>query len=86
LEVGKLADLIIIDLNKPHLIPLYNIYSQIVYSVDGSDVETVIINGKIIMKENKIITIDEKEVLSKFKEFAENLKKNLNEQKTDYNQ
>ena len=81
LEVGKLADIIIIDLNKPHLIPLYNIYSQIVYSMDGSDVETVIINGKVIMKENKILTIDENDVMTKFKEFAENLKKNIEVQK-----
>ena len=80
LEVGKLADMIIIDLNKPHLIPLYNIYSQIVYSMDGSDVETVIINGKVVMKENKILSIDENEVLSKFKEFAVNLKKNIDAQ------
>lgn len=80
LEVGKLADMIIINLNKPHLIPLYNIYSQIVYSMDGNDVETVIINGKVVMKENKILTIDEKEVLNKFKEFAENLKKNIEPQ------
>ncbi len=54
IEVGKNADLIIIDLMKPHLIPIYDIYSQIVFSMTGNDVETSIINGKIVM-ENRII-------------------------------
>jgi 5-methylthioadenosine/S-adenosylhomocysteine deaminase len=54
IEIGKNADLIIIDLMKPHLIPVYDIYSQIVFSMSGNDVETSIINGKIVM-ENRTI-------------------------------
>ena len=62
LEVGKKADIIIIDLDKPHLIPVHDIYSTLAYSVNGADVETVIIDGKIIMENRKILTIDEEMV------------------------
>jgi len=74
LEIGKQADVILIPLNKPHLIPLYNIYSQIVYSMAGSDVDTVIVNGKIIMRNGKILTINEQEVIEKVKVFSEKIK------------
>ena len=59
IEVGKKADIIIIDLDKPHLIPVHDIYSTLAYSVNGADVETVIIDGKIIMEDRKLLTIDE---------------------------
>ncbi|MCX5750752.1 MAG: amidohydrolase [Candidatus Saganbacteria bacterium] len=64
-EVGKVADLILLDLNKPHLTPSYNIVSDIVYSANGADVDTVIINGKVIMEERKILTVDEQEIIKK---------------------
>lgn len=64
LEVGKKADIIIINLNKPHLCPVHNIYSTLAYSVDGGDVETSIIDGNIVM-ENRIINgVNEEEVLN----------------------
>ncbi len=59
LEAGKKADVIIIDLEKAHARPLYNIYSHIVYSMKGSDVETVIVDGKIVMKNRDFINIQE---------------------------
>lgn len=74
IEAGKKADIIIIDLHKPHLTPMYNLYSQIVFSMKGSDVETVIVNGKIIMKENKLLTIDEDKVFAEVNEFAKEIK------------
>ncbi len=74
IEIGKQADVILVPLNKPHLIPLYNIYSQIVYSMGGSDVDTVIVNGKIVMRNNKILTINEEEVMEKVKVFSEKIK------------
>ena len=55
IERGKLADLILIDTRRPHLTPLYNPYSQIVYSANGNDVATTIINGKIIMRDRYLI-------------------------------
>jgi len=62
IEVGKKADIIIIDLDKPHLIPVHDIYSTLAYSVNGADVETVIIDGKIIMENRQMLTIDEEMV------------------------
>jgi 5-methylthioadenosine/S-adenosylhomocysteine deaminase len=58
IEVGKRADIILIDMNQPHLTPVYNYYSHLVYAARGADVKTSIINGKIVMKERKLLTID----------------------------
>jgi 5-methylthioadenosine/S-adenosylhomocysteine deaminase len=57
-ETGKKADIILVDMNQPHLTPLYNCYSQLVYAARGADVKTSIINGKIVMKDRKLLTID----------------------------
>jgi 5-methylthioadenosine/S-adenosylhomocysteine deaminase len=60
---GYKADLIIIDLQKPHLTPLYNPYANIVYAAQSSDIKTVIIDGKVIMKEHQVITMDEEKII-----------------------
>jgi 5-methylthioadenosine/S-adenosylhomocysteine deaminase len=73
LEVGKTADLIILNLNLPHLVPLYNVYSHLVYSAGGAEVETVIINGKLIMEEKNILTIDEAEVMDQARFLAKKI-------------
>lgn len=74
LETGKRADVIIIDMKKSHLIPLYNPYSQIVYAVDGADVETVIIEGRIVMLDHKILTVDEEKILQDVQVLAARIK------------
>jgi 5-methylthioadenosine/S-adenosylhomocysteine deaminase len=58
IEAGKQADIILVDMNQPHLTPLYNCYSQLVYAARGADVRTSIINGRIVMKERQLLTID----------------------------
>ena len=58
IEIGKQADIILVDMNQPHLTPLYNCYSQLVYAARGADVKTNIINGKIVMKDRQLRTID----------------------------
>ncbi len=58
LEKGKKADVIILGLNKPHLTPLYNPYSQTVYAARGNDVTHTIINGTLVMKERRLMTLD----------------------------
>ncbi|MCG2809359.1 MAG: amidohydrolase [Candidatus Portnoybacteria bacterium] len=63
LEEGKKADIIILDFEKPRLTPCHNLVSNIVYAAQGSDVETTIINGKIVMEKGKIQGVDEKSVL-----------------------
>ncbi len=58
IEAGKKADIILIDLNKPHFYPIQNVVSSMVYTAQASDVETVIINGKVIMENYEIKTIE----------------------------
>jgi 5-methylthioadenosine/S-adenosylhomocysteine deaminase len=64
LETGKKADLIIVDTNKPHLTPMYNPVSHMVYAAIGSDVTTSIINGTVVMEDGTIKTMDVKAVMS----------------------
>ena len=77
LEVGKKADIIIIGLNKPHLTPLYSEYSHLVYAASGADVDTVIINGKVVMENRSLLTIDETEVMQKVREIAVKIKTSM---------
>jgi 5-methylthioadenosine/S-adenosylhomocysteine deaminase len=63
IEVGKRADIMLIDLAKPHLKPLHNVYAAIVYSAKGSDVDTVIVDGKILMENRIVKTLDEHAVM-----------------------
>lgn len=58
IEIGKDADIILVDMNKPHLTPLYNCYSHLVYAASGTDTKTSIIGGRIVMKDRKLLTID----------------------------
>ncbi|NLY46600.1 MAG: amidohydrolase [Tissierella sp.] len=58
IEVGKKADIILLDLDKPHFYPRHNLVSAISYSAHGSDVDTVIVDGKIIMENREIKTLD----------------------------
>ena len=62
LAEGALADVIILDLDVPQFIPENDMISGLVYSANGSEVRTVIVNGRILMEEGKLLTIDEKEV------------------------
>src|SRR4029077_12771064 len=58
LESGKRADLISIRLDRPNAVPLYNVYSQIVYALKGSDVQDVMVNGKLLVKDTQPLTLD----------------------------
>jgi len=74
IKTGKRADLVLARLNKPHLVPLYNIYSHIVYSMHSSDIETVMINGRLVMKDNNLLTIDEEEVINRARSWQKKIK------------
>ncbi|NWF97867.1 MAG: amidohydrolase family protein [Nitrospirae bacterium] len=74
LEPGKSADLIALNLKKPHLTPIYNIYSHIVYAAMASDVEFVMVNGKIVIEGRKPVNADEDEILFKAKKWGERIK------------
>jgi len=69
LETGKKADLILIGLDAPNAVPMYDVYAQLAYALKGSDVETVIIGGHVVMRDRKLLTVDEPSVIAKAKEF-----------------
>jgi 5-methylthioadenosine/S-adenosylhomocysteine deaminase len=62
LEVGKKADIVLVDFGKPHLTPVHDFYANMVYSARGSDVETVIVDGRVLMEGGMVMTLDEEEV------------------------
>jgi len=70
LEQGKKADIIIIDVQKPHLYPQNDICALLAYSANGADVDTTIIDGKVVMKNRILLSITEKEVLHKAQQIA----------------
>lgn len=74
IKEGYLADLIMINLNKPNLIPNHNIHSNIVFSANGSEVEYVIINGKIIMRKAEFLNIDKERIMYEFKALCKEFK------------
>jgi 5-methylthioadenosine/S-adenosylhomocysteine deaminase len=65
IEVGKKADIIVVDIQSPHLVPLYNPTSTIVYSANGADVKDVIVNGQILMKDRNFRTLDPEEIIER---------------------
>jgi len=74
LEKEKKADLIIIDTHKPHLTPMYNPVSHLVYAAMGSDVRTSIINGAIVMEDGHLKTIGLKSVLNNITRIANEIR------------
>ena len=70
LEVGKRGDMIILDLDVPHMVPVYNITSHLVYAAHSSDVRTVIIDGRVVMRDRELLTLDEGEVFARAREIA----------------
>ncbi len=79
LEAGKLADLIIVGMSSEHQTPVYNVYSQLVYATKASDVETVMIHGKIVMQNRRVLTINERAVLQKANFYRDQIRKSLNQ-------
>jgi len=77
IESGKKADIILLDMDKPHLVPLYDVYSHLVYVVNGGDVETVLIDGKLVLENGKMQTVDEREIIEKAKAFAKKLREEI---------
>jgi 5-methylthioadenosine/S-adenosylhomocysteine deaminase len=73
LEEGKKADIIIVDFDKPHLAPLHNVVSHLVYSAVGGDVDTTIVDGKILMQGREVLTLDEDKVLERAQKTSEDL-------------
>jgi 5-methylthioadenosine/S-adenosylhomocysteine deaminase len=77
LETGKRADLITVRLDRPHAVPLYDVYSQMVYALKGSDVRDVMVNGRILVRDTQPLTLDSKQVLAKAEEFGRKVRDSL---------
>jgi 5-methylthioadenosine/S-adenosylhomocysteine deaminase len=77
LEAGKKADLIVIGLDEPNAVPMYDVYAQIAYSLKASDVETVMVGGKLLMRDRKLLTVDEKAAMAKAREYQKSVAASL---------
>jgi 5-methylthioadenosine/S-adenosylhomocysteine deaminase len=77
LEVGKKADIILISLDEPNAVPMYDVYAQLAYALKGSDVETVVIGGRIVMRDKKLLTLNEPEILAKAREYGKKIEASL---------
>jgi 5-methylthioadenosine/S-adenosylhomocysteine deaminase len=77
LETGKKADLILVDIGAPHATPMYDVYSELVYALKASDVRTVVIAGNIVMRDRRMLTLDEKEILAKAEEYKKKVTSSL---------
>ncbi len=77
IEAGKRADIAIVDLNALHQTPGYNIYSELVYATKATDVRTVIIDGRLVMRERKLLTLDEEDVKQRALLYRERILKSL---------
>jgi cytosine/adenosine deaminase-related metal-dependent hydrolase len=73
LEVGKKADLIAIDIRKPHLQPCNNPVSNVVYSATGRDVSVVVVDGQLIVDRGKVLTMDEEAIIEAAKQKSYNI-------------
>jgi 5-methylthioadenosine/S-adenosylhomocysteine deaminase len=77
LEPGKKADILLIGLDTPNAVPMYDVYSQLAYALKASEVETVIIGGRVLMRDRKLLTIKEEEVLAKAREYGKKVEASL---------
>lgn len=77
LEKGKRADLLIVARDTLNQIPLYNLYSDLVYATKASDVETVIINGRLVMRNHRLLTLNETAVKNDARAFRDKIIKSL---------
>lgn len=73
LTVGKRADIIMVEMNKPHLTPMYNPVSHLVYAARGGDVRHSVIGGKVVMEDRALTMVDEVALLAKCRRYAERL-------------
>jgi 5-methylthioadenosine/S-adenosylhomocysteine deaminase len=77
LEPGKKADFVILSLDAPNAVPMYDVYSQIVYALKGSDVETVVVGGKVLLQDGKLLTVNEQQAIVKAREYGKKVATSL---------
>jgi 5-methylthioadenosine/S-adenosylhomocysteine deaminase len=77
LENGKKADLILLSLDEPNAVPMYNIYAQLAYALKASDVETVVIGGRLVMRDRKLLTVDEEQAMARARQYKDTISQSL---------
>lgn len=77
LESGKRADVILVDMNALHLTPMYNFYSHLVYAVKASDVSDTIVNGRVLMRNRRLLTINEGAVKASARKYQKQVAESL---------
>ena len=77
LEPGKRADLIAVRLDRPNAVPVYDPVSQMVYALKAEDVRDVMVNGRPVVRDAKILTLDENQILLKAAEYGAQVKRSL---------
>jgi 5-methylthioadenosine/S-adenosylhomocysteine deaminase len=77
LEAGKKADIILLSLDTPNAVPMYDAYAQIAYALKASNVETVIIGGRVVMRDQKLLTLDESAAIAKAREYRKSIAMSL---------
>lgn len=77
LEAGKAADMVILDLDGMHQLPMYNIYSHLVYTTKASDVRTVLIAGRIVMQDRRLMTLNENAIKIDARRYREKILNSL---------
>ncbi|MGA9812067.1 MAG: hypothetical protein WBQ64_04780, partial [Terriglobales bacterium] len=65
------------SLDEPHAVPMYDIYAQLAYALKGSDVETVVIGGRIVMRDRKLLTVNEEEAIAKARQYKKSVAASL---------
>jgi cytosine/adenosine deaminase-related metal-dependent hydrolase len=74
IETGKLADVVVVEVQSANMVPIYNPYSALVYSANASNVATVIVNGKVIVKNKVLQTYDETKSRQMMIEFSDRVR------------
>ena len=77
LEPGKKADLILIRLDAPNAVPMYDVYAQLAYALKAHDVETVVIGGRTVMRDHKLVTINEEAAIAKARDYKRTIATSL---------
>ena len=77
IEKDKRADLVIVDMDDLNQTPLYNIYSDLVYATKAADVRTVIIEGRVVMRDRRLLTLNESDIKARARAYREKIVKSL---------
>jgi 5-methylthioadenosine/S-adenosylhomocysteine deaminase len=77
IEEGKRADLVVVDLDDLNQTPIYNVYSHLVYATKADDVRTVLVEGRVIMRDRRLLTLDEKDIKARARVFRERILQSL---------